>query len=244
MNILQAAVLLGAAGLFTAAPLQAATVKKDRIKFSATVLKDCLKNGGNDKACAALAIAADPPGDGITDLSMSLKYDPGRWTFDATQSGFLCDFSSGGGCPSNSVPTGSVIVADLPTLSVLPGGPLPGSMVSITDDTTLGVVTLNYTLSAPAAFSGEQNFFSFYFLAKVPFDATQTAATFHTVPGAYDFTQSAATCLATIDGSQENCGSDTPVEGIDLRPIPEPRLGAAILVLLAAGLWRRKSRLP
>jgi hypothetical protein len=59
--------------LTTAGPADAAAVKE--------VAKDCLKNGGNEKACAALALAADPPLDGITDGSISFQYDPSghRW---------------------------------------------------------------------------------------------------------------------------------------------------------------------
>jgi hypothetical protein len=67
--------------LTTAGPADAAAVKENRVKFSAQVAKDCLKNGGNEKACAALALAADPPLDGITDVSISFQYDPSghRW---------------------------------------------------------------------------------------------------------------------------------------------------------------------
>lgn len=50
----------------TATLLPAAAVKKNKVKFSFDVGQDCLKHGGSEKACAALALAADPPGDGIT----------------------------------------------------------------------------------------------------------------------------------------------------------------------------------
>ena len=139
--------------------------------FSLSVYKRCGgKTYRGQNNCTGISIYADPPALGITELDMDLHYDPSRWIFRPGDSGFLCAFSSTGGCPPANAQLGTFEVESLgDDTSFLPGLALAGSTVTLTDDNINGVVSLHYLLGQALNAQGEQNFFSFFFEAVNPF---------------------------------------------------------------------------
>jgi hypothetical protein len=109
---------------------------------SLAVLALCAILQPDRKDCYAAAIMADPIGLGVESTSMTLQYDPNLFTFNPAQSGFLCQFSSGGDCPAANGATGAFPLQYLPPTGFHPGQPLPGSTVQLTY--TGSSVTLQY----------------------------------------------------------------------------------------------------
>ena len=72
----------------------------------------------------------------------------------------------------------------------------------------------------------------------LPCNPDQTLVVYHAQPGAADFMQFSASCdVAT------GCGSDVPVDGVSLVPVPEPATAALWLVGVAGPLaWRFRQR--
>ena len=190
----------------------------------------------------AVILLADPPVASVSGFSLSVGYDPSRYTFAPSMSGVLCGFAVGGSCAPPSAVYGSYLISDLPILDFTAGAPLPGAVLTMTDDTVAGIVTVSYSLPTPLDFttSGDTNLFAFYFEAKSPYNPYATYATFYDKPGTYDFTQLGASCISTLP-----CGSDTPVYGIDIRSVPEPSTWAMLGIGFAAlvGVQRLNRRL-
>ena len=185
-------------------------------KVSLEVLKRCPKVGLPGLAlCTALAVAADPPAEGITDIHVALSYDPSQWLFRPDLSGFLCSFSATGGCPAANPQLGTFEFSSLPEINFTPGLPLPNSSVSLV--AAGGTVTLDYQLATPLNAQGDQNFFSFYFDIVNPFLESSTIS-FYNQPGNYTFTQGNTVCN-TVMGT---CGSLMPITGFNITPVPEP----------------------
>jgi hypothetical protein len=192
--------------------------------------------------CTLLAVIADPPAAGVVSVGTSLKYDKSRWSFRPDLSGFLCDFSSNGDCPPANAPVGTFLLSNLPSLDFKPGNPLPGSNVSLINDTVNGLVSLNYSFNSPLLSQVDRNFFMFMFESQQAFNPSTTIIQTFDKPGNYDFIQINATCSAIINGITNTCGSDTPIYGFNVLAVPEPsgNLGS-IAVLVGIGfVFKRK----
>lgn len=183
--------------------------------------------------CLGVAILFDPSAVRITDVSLSLRYDPSMWIFRPDWSGVLCDFSKNGPCPMDRAAVGTFPVSRFTwnpgdPLPVVPGEPRSGATLVVTDDRTQGVVSFSYSFASPLTLSEEQNIFQLGFEPVTPFGGL--VATYHDQPGNYQFTQTNFNCTA-VDSSG-SCGSNTPITGFDLRPVPEP----TTLLLFGTGL--------
>jgi len=183
-------------------------------KSSMDTFIDCLLRDPSADYCESLMILADPPANGITDISMSIKYNPTLWTFRENKSGFLCDFSSNGDCPPATASVGSFQPKQL---SFNKGDPLPGSTVSIINDPVNGLVSLSYHLQDPITSVIDQNFFMFYFDYVKKFSPTDITVEYFDTPGTYDFTQTNFSCTTSLGDS---CGSPTPITGFNVKIKP------------------------
>ena len=183
-----------------------------------------------------ITIVVDP--DGIQTIDLILDYDPSLFTFVASESGFLCDFSNGGDCPSVLGQSGTVT---MPQQTFTPGPERAGTSYSLMDSGTS--VHLNYDLSAnPAPTGTDRNLFAFTFQSLYPIS---DMATVQGSPGTYDISIASVTCTALDSGEPANCGSNNPSYGVSFEVVPEP----SSMLLLGAGLagWAlrgkgRKSR--
>jgi hypothetical protein len=180
-------------------------------------------------------LKVDP--DGIQDIAMSILYDTSLFSFVSAGTGFLCDFSNGGDCPATDHVVGQTTVPI--GAEIVPGPPRLGTSFVLAVNEPLGMVSLNYDLSAnPAPGGADRNFFV---VALAPRIALSQNIFIHDTPGSYDLNLS-ATCTALQGGLLEHCGSDTPAYGVTFTPVPVPEPGAIALLasgLAALGLWRR-----
>lgn len=190
-------------------------------------------------------LLADPPVAQVSGLSITIGYNPNRFSFVSSLSGLLCEFSVDGSCPPPSAVYGSHLLSSLPVVradSFAVGTPLPGSTLQVTDDTIGGVVSVVYTLAAPLTLDGsDRNFFAFAFRALQTYNPFATVATFFDKPGNYDFNQLQSSCVASIP----QCGSNTPVYGVNIVSIPEPSTYALLLAgfgMLAGALKGKRAR--
>lgn len=209
--------------------------------FSLTVYRHCGgKTYRGQRNCTGISIYADPPALGITELDMDLHYDPSRWIFRAGDSGFLCAFSSTGGCPPANAQLGTFEVESLgDDAAFAPGLALAGSTSTLTDDNINGVVSLHYLLGSALDAQGEQNFFSFFFEAVEPFADISLVSYHDDQLGSYDFSQAEARCITTIG----ECASQTPIVGINLTFVPLPQTAALFAFgLCALAVSRRRQR--
>lgn len=234
--------------IFESSKPASAVATRGKIKFSMKIYKDCIGKKPPSKSkiifCEALAIAADPSPEGITNINMSISYDPSKWTFKPKKSGFLCDFSLSGDCPSPEPLPGNTSIEDIPDIDYNPGSPLPNSTFSLINDNINGLVTLNYELNEPLDSGEDQNFFSFYFEPTGSKPISISSITSYNEPGNYDFTQLNSSCLATINGETTSCGSNNPTEGFDIEPVPEPFtiLGTATALGIGSVFKRKYSK--
>lgn len=185
----------------------------------------------------AVILLADPPVSLLSQKSIVMDYDPARYVFRPAQSGLLCEFAVGASCPAPSARHGSFLVASEPMSAALEfGTPLPGSTLEIVHDAVAGRVSVFFSTSTPLQFEtpGDRNWFAFHFETLVPYNPYTTQVVYHAQPGRYDFTQVSASCdVAT------GCGSDVPVYGVSLVPVPEPASGLLWLGGLAGlAAWR------
>jgi len=203
---------------FAASPASALIPWGNRDQDSFDILNGCPPGGD----CTLMAIIADPPVVGVTGLSLSFDYDPAHWTFRADLSGPLCEFSVGGSCPPATAALGTRPIGAYTGLTA--GALLPGSTLVMSNDTVLGIVTINYTLADPLLFGADvtedRNFFAFFFERDTPFDPSTTMVTYYADSGGHEFNQLAASCSNSLNTS---CGSKTPVGGFTFsRSVPEP----------------------
>ena len=174
----------------------------------------CRGNGSGHFTCSFIRALADPPANGVVDISISIKYDPTLWIFRENESGFLCDFSSNGDCPPAMASTG---LFQIEQLSFNAGDPLPGSTVSLTNDSINGLVSLSYHLQDPIVSDVDQNFFSFHFDHVREFELAGTTIEYFDTPGVYDFMQTSFNCTTSLGGE---CGSQTPITGFNVKIKP------------------------
>lgn len=241
VSVLAAAIIPAPALAIYNDPLVSVASSGKRTKtYSLTAYKRCGgKTYRGQRNCTGISIVADPPTNGITELALDILYDPSRWIFKPLESGFLCDFTSTGGCPPANAQLGTFEVGALADASsFVPGWALAGSTASLTDDNVGGVVSLQYRLAAPLVATGEQNFFSFFFESVEPFSDISLLSYFDDEQGSYDFSQAGARCI-TVTG---NCASLTPIVGINIAYVSAPPSAALLalgLLLLAADRRRR-----
>jgi hypothetical protein len=213
-------------------PAQAAVGRNP--KLSMEVFKQCIKRGKNFWVCSSLAAVLDPPTDKYTEINTEIKYDPSKWTFRPDKSGFLCQFSINGSCPPANPLIGNFDLDSVPDINFIPGQQLPGSIFSLNNDTTNGIIKLNYKLADPLETGLPQNFYSLFFDAVSPL--AFSSITYFDTPGDYDFSQLSASCSTTAGPS--GC-SNTSVEGFELEDVPGP---LPILGVAAAFGYSRKLR--
>ena len=157
----------------------------------------CRAAGGGILACTAVRIAADPPAVDVTELDMSLSYNPSIYTFDAGASGPLGTFSTGGGTLPAAPGVGTEPLQLAPTTGLEPGTPL--GTVTLTPGP--GTIALKYALSSPITVSSDENFFVFTFDLNTPLEIDPTTSTTTYLangPGA-DFTQTSFSCSTVAD---------------------------------------------
>jgi hypothetical protein len=201
------------------------------------------KSGDSLGNCRAVAFVADPVGPDITDISLTIQYDASLFTFDNPASGFLCQFSSAGDCPAAGASIGTQPVQLLPSSGFIPGSPLPGSTVSLTD--TGSEVTLDYHLGTPVTVDEDTNFFLFSFDFKTPMDVNldESTVTYAGVddPLGASFTQTSFTqtnfACSTTQIADTGCGGNPGISGITLNLVPTPEPESWLLFLSSlAGL--------
>jgi hypothetical protein len=194
------------AGALCVVPAHAITINGSSYSISASVTI----NG------STWGFSLDP--DGFQQTSFQMSYDTSLFAFNPSATGLLCDFSSGGDCPSPSGTIGPVS----PTIqSITPGSPRPGTSYNISVDQALGLVTVNYDLSAnPATGAGERNFFVLGLDALVPLSTGSVVV--HNTPGTYSVNLLSASCTASVGGVAQSCGSSSPATGVSVAAVPEP----------------------
>ena len=227
------AVLGLAPALLLCKPASAALLGPAAAVASLEVIYACYNAGGP----WCFLLEADPAGDSITQISLTIHYDITKFVvYDITKivtgessSGFLCAFSSNGACPAANPQLGTVAV---PAGSAMGGDPRTGTSYSFTDDKLNGILTLQYDMSSnPATGTGNRNFFGIAFDSLVPFNGY---ATYFGVPGNYDFSITSFSCTGTQNGNPASCSGGIPVYGVNIG-VPEPAtgfiIGSAFLVL-------------
>ena len=183
----------------------------------------------------------DPPGDNITNLGFTVKYNPGKIAFDSNPTPyFFCDFSSGTLCPPTDpqsgiqpILDGNFIVANHPQSN------RNNTSFTYTNDILTNTVSLNYDLSAnPADASIGTNFFGLEFNVLVPYNAVQ----YFDQPGDYDISFENTVC--TNDSvPPTSCGSPDGRVGVNFIQVPEPSSLLSLLIfgtLGAASTLNRK----
>jgi len=187
--------------------------------------------------CKAVAFVADPVGPDITDISLTIQYDPSLFTFDNPASGFLCQFSSASDCPLAGSSIGTQPVQLLPSSGFTPGSPLPGSAVSLTD--TGSEVTLDYHPGTPVTVEEDTNFFLFSFDFRTPMEinldeSTVTYAGVGDPPGS-SFTQTSFMqtnfACSTTQIADTGCGGAPGISGITLHLVSAPEPDSWLLLL-------------
>lgn len=183
--------------------------------------------------------ALDP--EGIQHTSFQMSYDTSLFAYNPSATGLLCDFSNGGDCPTASGVVGPYVA---PIQSILPGAPRLGTEAgyNITVDEMLGLVTVNYDLSAnPPADAGERNFFVLGLDALQPLSRN---VVIHDTPGAYTVNLFNVSCTAIDAGNTQSCGSSSPAFGVTLSTVPEP--ASVSLMVLGMGFLaaRRRGYIP
>jgi hypothetical protein len=182
-----------------------------------------------------ITIVVDP--DGIQTIDLVLDYDPSLFTFVPGESGFLCDFSNGGDCPSILGQSGTVT---MPQQTFTPGAERSGTTYTLTDSGTS--VHLDYDMSAnPAPAGTDRNLFAFTFQSLYPIS---DMATIEGSPGTYDITIASSTCTALDSGDPVACGSNNPSYGVSFEVVPEPSSALLVGAGLAGWAVRRKRSKP
>ena len=172
--------------------------------------------------CRNVGNNADPVSVSVTELVLTMRYDPSLYIFDQALSGPLGIYSVGGDTPPVNPGIGTQLVQLQPSMGDNPGAPLPGSTLTYTN--AGGVVTVDYHLASPITQTSDQNFFllEFDFVNPVVIDLARSTITYATTGPGTDFTQVSFVCTTTDPTG--GCGSDHSSTGIsfNLAEVPEP----------------------
>jgi len=182
-----------------------------------------------------VTITVDPASVQMIDLDMS--YNTSLFSFDASRTGFLCDFSTGGDCPS--LP-GVIGTFTMPIMDVTPGTERSGTSSSLAVDPVAGTIHLHYDLTAnPPPAGTDRNFFAIGLDPLVPISSD---IVIHDTPGVYDFNVLSASCTVLDGTTTSSCGSNTPATGITFRALPEPGTFPVLLSGLAGMFFVNRRR--
>ena len=194
--------------------------------------KWCIDAGSGEDFCTWASIFIDPIGDSIKDFSITMQYDPAMWTFRPDESGFMCQFSTGGYCLKAEASYGTSLIEKV----FEPKFGLPASGTANITYPTADTVSLTVTFDTPVSAVEETNMYAFIFepTASNPLDLNRPlyATYYDTVVSNATFVQTKWTCT-TDSGSR--CGSNTPVRSGVITSIPEPTSTFGLLALGTLG---------
>ncbi|MCP2731210.1 PEP-CTERM sorting domain-containing protein [Limnofasciculus baicalensis] len=185
-------------------------------KYSAKIMKECLKVPLPPQLKAACLVLDPAPVPSIEEIGFEIKYDPSKIRIIPERSGFLCELSSNGDCPP-------VPLVDSGQLINL-GDPRENTNFNlyVTSDT----VTLYHDLrnNPTPPIDREFNFFGLAFEPLVDFNQISES----------DFVQqvNSPAQFCTVSGERTTCGV----------PVPEPStiLGSLVAAIGAASTLKRK----
>lgn len=189
---------------------------------------------------ACMLIAFDPVVEGVTSANLSLTFDPNKFQVSPIPL-FFGDFSESGAF----LPLVEPVVGSQLPLEPAPAfdfdlslSPRTGSSYSFVVDNTNGTVNLSmdFTNNPIPVNAAPQNFFGIQVLSKVgPVSGIQ----YFDTPGNYDFVQTSFSC--TLADRVANCGSSTPIEGVNISTVPEPNgiLGSVASLGILAFIQKR-----
>jgi|LakMenEpi03Aug12_release.lakeMendotaPanAssembly.Ray.scaffolds.fasta_scaffold599575_1 hypothetical protein len=171
----------------------------------------------------------DPPGNGITSISLSFQYDTAKWTPIIGSEGFFCSYTTAGNCPNTSPGVGTSPIEPLPPIDIQPGLPIG----YYTIDYGLGSVSLKVHFDTPITSISEEVFFGMKM--RPTFDLTNKVITYseEDVSSGYDYRVNSFTCT-TLDGINQ-CGSNNPTKVMIIKSVPEPTSTLSLLALGTLG---------
>jgi hypothetical protein len=202
-------------------------------QLSSALIQKCNNRWYAAKNPLSCALAVYDPPAGILQFGLELHYNPAVLTIVEGGSGFLCDFTEDGDCPT----TGPAVFEPFDGSVVNAGGPRTGTTFSL--DVMSNTVLLNYDMTGnPALMTQERNVFGLVVLANGPI----TGVTFHYTPGVGDLYQVIGPNSYCTSTDLTSCGSSNPVLGMTFHVVPEPGTWFLISSALALGLTAKFRR--
>lgn len=189
--------------------------------YSLSSVQKCKKLTG---LSAAECIFFDPPGTlGVLEIGFEVEYDSSKLEIIPELSGFLCDFSSDGDCPSTSENIEEEVIL---------GDPREGTSFDLI--VTNNKVIFNYDLSnnPTPPIEGETFFFGLAYKKLIP--STVLIPTTKANIGDIFQVESGNFCV-TID-ELNNCGSENPTFGFSVVKVPEPSFQPNLLKTFILGI--------
>lgn len=206
--------------------------------------KWCKGKGAGEDFCTGMAIVIDPIGDSISDLSITMQYDPSKWTLNTGLSGFMCAFSKDGTCFDADAAYGTQLIGSIyePTFG------LPASGIPNLTFPTADKVSLQIAFDTPVPALEETNMYAFVFEPTenntIDLNNDLYATYYDSVVQDASFVQDAWACSNNLGAA---CGSTTPILS-GVISVAEPTLlfmliPGALSCLLGIRSWKFKRRM-